>query len=225
MALVLGIVAAGFTEPFQFKLFFQKSGSLPFFGGISFLAAARPGGTEFPFWTRRVWGGLPKWNALLPWPVRTGMAKEKKNESAGRRILIAACIAGALIGGVVGRNIPVKALLRSWRKVTVIGSAEGMTTRSSENCRKEIVENSLQIHCDGPETLVYVFEGNTVRMERFRNIVTSAFAAERWRSSSVGAHADISTAERTGNERVRKENEQKNVIWNGNRNLSMQCTL
>ena len=94
------------------------------------------------------------------------MAKEKKNESAGRRILIAACIAGALIGGVEGRNIPVKPYA-----IVAKGYSDRVGGRDDYEIfgelPEEFVENSLQIHCDGPETLVYVFEGNTVRMERF----------------------------------------------------------
>ena len=174
VALVLGIVAAGFTEPFQFNFSF-KNLILPFLGEYLFwLLRVRE--ERSSIWTRRVWGGLPKWNALLPWPVRTGMAKEKgRYGSAEKRILIAVCIAGALTGGFVGRNIPVKPYVIVNREYSDrVGGRDDYEIFGE--LPEEIVENSLQIHCEGPETQVYVLEGNTVRMERIRNIVTSAFA-------------------------------------------------
>ena len=87
----------------------------------------------------------------------------------------AVCLAGILLGGMIGTQVPVEPYV-----IVAKGYSDRIGGRDDYEIfgelPEEVVQNSLQIHCDGPETQVSVFSGSTVRMERFRNIVTSAFA-------------------------------------------------
>lgn len=176
LALVLGIVAAGFTEPFQFNFSF-KNLILPLLGEYLFRLLQNQKG-EAPVGARCIWNGLPGWNISLPWPVKRARQEAKEGHALNGKkkwTVAAVCLAGILLGGMIGTQVPVEPYVIAAR-----GYSDRIGGRDDYEIfgelPEEVVQNSLQIHCDGPETQVSVFSGNTVRMERFRNIVTSAFA-------------------------------------------------
>lgn len=176
LALVLGLVAAGFTEPFQFNFSF-KNLILIFLGEYLFWLMQKKEG-NCGFWNR-TFQVLPiEWQMLWVKPKKLTQIRieMKAVMKKGRSWIMAACVLGLLCGAWIG-----KACITVEPYVIVdkgysdrVGGKEDYELFGE--LPSEIVENSLQINCTGPDTKVYVFEGKTVKMEMVRNTVSTAFA-------------------------------------------------
>lgn len=176
LAIVLGMVAAGFTEPFQFNFSF-KNLILLFLGEYLFTVLLAKRGTE-GFWKREVGAAgkarrltFPRFTQQEQWTVFSRSAWKQ-----GRCWIVAACLAGVVGGALYGKYcVSVPPYIVVNREYSDrIGEKEEYEIFGELS--EKIIENSFQIHCDGPDTKVYVFEGSTVQMEKKRNMISAALA-------------------------------------------------
>lgn len=176
LALVLGLVTAGFTEPFQFNFSF-KNLILPFLGEYLFIVT---GGLKNS-------SGLGRALCLFPCSKTIRLPQISVWENLKNRLkviwkqagigILAACIAGGSVGAMVGYSlVEVKPYVVVDRKYSDrVGGKEDFEIFGE--LPDEIVENSMQIHCTGPDAQVYVFErGSVWRMEKVRNSVSGGVA-------------------------------------------------
>ncbi|MDO4332421.1 MAG: hypothetical protein Q4C58_06985 [Eubacteriales bacterium] len=177
LALVLGLVAAGFTEPFQFNFSF-KNLILPFLGEYLFVLTKYLDG-KFLLANKAICL-FPCQKAVKLPGIATLPHLGKLVKSIWKKAGI--CIfTGCLIGGIMGASvgwlfIEVKPYVVVDRKYSDrVGRKEDFEIFGE--LPEEIVENSMQIHCTGPDAHVYVFEGgNMQRLERVRNSVSCGAA-------------------------------------------------
>ena len=168
LAMVLGLVAAGFTEPFQFNFSF-KNLILPLLGEYVFLllAQCKWGGT----WGDPVIDLFPvkKQIALPGWeycPVKRG------GTAAGRMMRAAGLLAVLAVGAVIAAKTVDVAPYVVANKAYSDRVGEKNDYLIYGEIEEEIRNNSLQIGALQADTPVYVFEGRTVEVERVRKIVT-----------------------------------------------------
>lgn len=175
LALVLGMVAAGFTEPFQFNFSF-KNLILPILGAWLYeelLRGRAAAGAKIP----SVQIIRADWKIPIPdlcRPIREwlhGFLRSKVPGGMRFRLAAAAvCLAGAAVGACLGAGfqVPPYVVVDKTYSDRVGGREDYLIFGELP---EEIVENSMQIHCTDPDTMVYVFEGNTVRMEQIRRMI------------------------------------------------------
>lgn len=176
LALVLGLVVAGFTEPFQFNFSF-KNLILPFLGEYLFILLKGVGKLGLADKTVCLFSCQKtiKTPQMAIWQHLK--VKLKSVWKQAWIAIIAACLAGGIIGAAAGYLfIEVKPYVVVDRKYSDrVGKKEDYEIFGE--LPEKIVENSMQIHCTGPDAQVYVFEqGSVQRMERVRNSVSSGAA-------------------------------------------------
>lgn len=172
LALVLGLVAAGFTEPFMFNFSF-KNLILPFLGEYLYEILC-VGNVKENFFTKEF--------QILPFDRQMEIPFFNLDKlrggnfgvrNKGRVFLFSACLLGMAAGASLGAHINVEPYV-------VVNKGYSDRVGGKEDYEifgelpEEILEHSLKIKCTEPDTKVYVLEGSIVRMEKVRNIVSTA---------------------------------------------------
>lgn len=174
LAVVLGQVAAGFTEPFLFTFAF-KNLIFPLLGEYFFLVLEKRKFTgKLSFLERRF--QLVKLEKDLPnfpeaW-IDFGVSYAKRALANKGKLLLIGAIAGLLAGAVVSNFIPEPEPYVVVNKDTSdrVGGRNDYLIYSELD--QEIIDNSIKLNIYEEDAKVYVFSGSTVEYEGFRNKVS-----------------------------------------------------
>lgn len=168
LALVLGLVAAGFTEPFQFNFSF-KNLILPFLGEYLFMVI-QGNRCDNSIGLKKIWKVpcfLNKNILFRKREFKVNSSNAQKNRWAALLILII----GLVLGSVLGSQIAVPSYVIVNKDNSDRIGEKGDYDIFGE-ISAEIRSNSIQINCYDAENEVYILEGNIIKLEKVRNIVT-----------------------------------------------------
>ena len=172
LAVMVGLLTAGFTEPFLFNFSF-KNLTLLFLGAYFYslfngLRRKKEKDTGMFRLLRlkrdRFMICIPDWFGK----VRETMTRRKK------WITVSGMIAGILLGGILGMeliHVPSYVIVNKSCSDRVGGRED---YEIFGELPEEIRADSLQIACQGEDTKVYVFEGSTVTLEKYRRELSAA---------------------------------------------------
>lgn len=193
LAMTLGLVAAGFTEPFLFNFSF-KNIILPIMGEMLFVYLAAPGrlrGFEKNIQICRkqlsyTWRGIP---ALKVFIGKLGAVM-----SAHKKALWAGIAAGILAGFIIGNQCICVEPYVIVNKNTSDRVGKKGDYKIYQELPEEIKENSLKINVYEEDTKVFVLSGSITEYEEIRKKITvcvyggacgmaAAMAVLLWRQS------------------------------------------
>lgn len=201
LAVVAGLLAAGFTEPFLFNFSF-KNLTLLFLGAYFYSLFAKLQSKKI----RRIGTFrllcLKKDSFVICIPdwfekVRGITTRRKK------WITVSGMIAGIFLGGILGMeliHVPSYVIVNKSCSDRVGGRED---YEIFGELPEEIRADSLQIACQGEDTKVYVFEGSTVTLEKYRRELSAALGG-----GALGGSIAFTAAIAVGSRKKKEDAEQ-----------------
>ena len=174
LAMVLGLIAAGFTEPFLFNFSF-KNLILPLLGEWLFVYLAKEGKTA---WTNKKFQ-LMKKDFRYEWKETKILQKIKRRWKSlinqYGKLLATGVLAGMIMGLIFG-----SIYVHAEPYVVVNKNTSDRVGKKGDyqiyhELSEEIKENSLKINIDGDDTKVFVLSGNIIRYQEVREKITICF--------------------------------------------------
>lgn len=171
LAMTLGLVAAGFTEPFLFNFSF-KNIILPIMGEVLFVYLAMPGKVKGLERNIRICSKelVCSFKESLSWKTFFGMLKNTMQKY--KRVLCTGLVVGILMGFIIGEQwVSVEPYVIVNKDTSDRVGKKG-DYKIYQDLPEEIKENSLKINVYDDHTKVFVLSGSITEYEEIRKKIT-----------------------------------------------------
>lgn len=174
VAMVLGLIAAGFTEPFLFNFSF-KNLIFPLLGEYMFELLEQKkniGKLKFLEKDIQLIRVEKNFSNRLEYFFDFMFRQIKKEVHNREKWILTSAFIGLLIGIMVSSKMPASPTYVIVNKDTSDRVGGRYDYLIYEDLEQEIIDNSIKLNIYGEDTKVYVFSGNIIAYENFRNKVS-----------------------------------------------------